>query len=94
MMPRVPRPPLSIHEPQNWPDVLSTAQVAALLAVNRQTILSLLDRGVLPGVRVGKPWRIAPEDVWPFVPPGIRARWPEGPWHHQQPSGGAHGPPR
>ena len=77
---RVP-PPLSLHRPQDWPPVLTTTQVAALLSVDRQTILAMLRRGDLKGVRVGKPWRIAPEDVWPFVPPGIRARWPEGPWH-------------
>ena len=35
----------------------------------------------LPASRVGKLWRIAAEDVWPLVPPGIRARWPDGPWN-------------
>ena len=79
MMRRVPAP-LSLHHPEDWPEVLTTAQVAGLLSVDRQTILTLLSRGKMRGVRVGKPWRIAAEDVWPFVPPGIRERWPQGPW--------------
>ncbi len=74
---------LDIHTPQDWPAVLTTTQVANLLAVDRQTILSLIGRGQLPASRVGKPYRIAPEDVWPFVPPGIRDRWPPGPWREE-----------
>ena len=71
---------LSIHDPQDWPVVLTTSQVADLLLVDRQTILAMIKRGDLPASRVGKPYRIAPEDVWPLVPPGIRDRWPAGPW--------------
>ena len=73
--------PLSLHEPQHWPPVLTTSQVADLLKVNRQTILAMIARQELPASRVGKLWRIAAEDVWPLVPPGIRSRWPDGPWN-------------
>lgn len=76
---------LSLHHPEKWPEVLSTAQVAELLQVNRQTILRLLDNGRLKGIQVGKPWRIAAEDVWPFVPETIRATWPPGPWRLEPP---------
>ena len=72
--------PLSLHAPENWPEVLTTTQVAELLAIDRQTVLRMIHRDELPASRVGKVWRIAPEDIWPFVPPGIRARWPDGPW--------------
>jgi len=51
-----------------------------VLAVNDQTIRRMIEDSELPAVRVGKLWRIAAEDVWPFVPPGIRATWSEGPW--------------
>lgn len=78
-------PRLSLHHPEKWPEVLSTAQVADLLQVNRQTILRLLATGRLKGIQVGKPWRIAAEDVWPFVPQTIRATWPPGPWRSQTP---------
>jgi excisionase family DNA binding protein len=71
---------LSPHDPQDWPAILTTTQVARLLVVNGQTIRTMIDRGELPAVRVGKLWRIAAEDVWPFVPPGIRATWTDGPW--------------
>ncbi len=71
---------LSIHKPQDWPTVLTSGQVAEILVLHRQTIQSMITRGELPAVKAGKLWRIAPEDVWPFVPPGIRARWPDGPW--------------
>jgi excisionase family DNA binding protein len=73
--------PLSLHEPQHWPPVLSTSQVADLLQVNRQTILAMIARQELAASRVGKLWRIAAEDVWPLVPTSIRSRWPAGPWH-------------
>jgi excisionase family DNA binding protein len=73
-------PPLSLHEPQNWPPVLSATEVAHLLRVDRQTIVSMIGRGEIPGVKVGKQWRIAPEDVWPLIPAATRARWPPGPW--------------
>ena len=78
--PSVPPPPLSLHEPQNWPQLLSATEVAGLLRVNRQTIVSMIARGEIAGVKVGKQWRIAPEDVWALIPAGTRARWPPGPW--------------
>jgi excisionase family DNA binding protein len=82
---RVPPPP-RVRAPQDWPSVLSVTQVADLLGVHRETVLKMIDRRELPAVRVGKLWRIAPEDVWPFVPPGIRARWPDGPWRDTPPT--------
>lgn len=73
-------PPLSVDEPQDWPVVLSVTQVADLLGVHRGTILKMIDRRELPATRVGKLWRIAPEDLWPLLPRRIRGRWPDGPW--------------
>jgi excisionase family DNA binding protein len=73
-------PELSIHRPQDWPAVLTSGQVAEILVLHRQTVQSMISRGELAAVKAGKLWRIAPEDVWPFVPPGIRAGWPDGPW--------------
>jgi excisionase family DNA binding protein len=69
-----------LHEPDTWPQLLSATEVAGLLLIDRQTVVSMIDRGELAGVKVGKQWRIAPEDVWPLIPPGVRARWPRGPW--------------
>ena len=71
---------LSIHHPDTWPELLGTAQVAELLAVTRQTVHAMIDRGELEAVRVGKLWRIPAEAVWPFAPPAVRNTWPPGPW--------------
>lgn len=79
-------PALSLHEPQHWPPLLTASQVATLLMVERHTIPAMIARGELPATKIGKQWRIAPEDVWPLIPAGIRARWPEGPWRVQRPS--------
>ncbi len=76
----------SIHRPENWPAVLTSGEAAAILGLNRQTIQSMIARGELPAVKAGKLWRIAPEDIWQFVPPGIRSRWPAGPWHEDTPT--------
>jgi hypothetical protein len=40
----------------------------------------MIDRRELQAARVGKLWRIAAEEVWPLIPPPIRAQWPHGPW--------------
>jgi len=61
--------------------MLSTTQVADLLAVGVETIHAMLARGELDGVRVGRRWRIAADDVWPFIPTSIRSQWPAGPWN-------------
>jgi excisionase family DNA binding protein len=79
MMRRVPAP-LDVHTPEDWPAALSTTQVARLLAVHRDTVLVWCDTGRLPAAKVGTRWRVAAEDVWPLVPPGIRATWTPGPW--------------
>jgi excisionase family DNA binding protein len=79
-------PPLSLRKPQDWPSVLTTTQIRRAAVGQRQTVLRMIARRELPASRVGKLWRIAPEDVWPFVPPGIRARWPDGPWRENAPS--------
>lgn len=79
MMRAVPGP-LDVHKPEDWPAVLSTTQVARLIGVHRDTILDWCDGGKLPASKPGTRWRIAAEDVWPLVPPGIRATWSPGPW--------------
>ena len=79
MIGRVPAP-LDVHKPEDWPAVLTTTQVAHLLGVHRDTVLVWCARGALAASRVGTRWRIAAEDIWPLVPPGIRATWTPGPW--------------
>lgn len=53
-----------------WSDlplVLTTDQAAAVLQVNRRTVASMLDRGDLAGVKVGKEWRVSRADLRRFI---------------------------
>lgn len=76
----MPRSPLSLHHPEDWPPLLNTEQVGGLLGFGREAVIAMLDRGELRGTRIGHPWRIAAEAIWPLVPPEIRETWPPGPW--------------
>ena len=72
---------LSLYRPEEWPEVLSVAQVAHLLSVHPNVVRRTISRKELDGVLVGGQWRIAAASVWPLVPVSIRANWPEGPWN-------------
>jgi excisionase family DNA binding protein len=71
---------LSLHAPQDWPELLSPQDVAGLLRIATGTVARWCETGQIEAVRVGRRWRIPPEAVWPLVPPSIRAQWPAGPW--------------
>ena len=47
------RSALSLHRPDEWPEVLSVAQVAELLSVGRQAVVAGIERGDLSGVAIG-----------------------------------------
>jgi excisionase family DNA binding protein len=78
-------PALSLHRPDEWPEVLSVTQVADLLAVGRRAVTAAIERGELSAVAIGGQYRIAAESVWRLVPPEIRANWPEGRWRTENP---------
>jgi len=46
-----------------FPDVLSVVQVAAYLHVSRETVISALNAGKMPGVKIGRAWRIRRLDL-------------------------------
>lgn len=72
---------LSLHRPDEWPEVLSVSQVADLLQAGRQTIRDAINAGEIGAVRIGgHQYRIPAESVWPLVPVEIREQWPEGRW--------------
>ncbi len=77
---------LSLHRPDEWPEVLSVTQVAQLLAVGRAAVISAIERNELSGIAFGGQYRIAAESVWRLVPEEIRANWPEGRWRTQEPA--------
>jgi excisionase family DNA binding protein len=71
---------LSLHAPQEWPELLSPQDVAGLLRLTTGTVARWCETGQIEAVRVGRRWRIPPNAVWPLVPPSIRNQWPDGPW--------------
>jgi excisionase family DNA binding protein len=77
------RAALSLHRPDEWPEVLSVSQVAQLLAIGRAAVIAAIERGELSAVAIGGQYRIAAESVWRLVPDEIRANWPEGRWQTQ-----------
>jgi excisionase family DNA binding protein len=76
---------LSLHRPEEWPEVLSVSQVADLLAIGRGAVVAAIERGQLSAVAIGGQYRIAAESVWRLVPSEIRANWPEGRWRTVDP---------
>jgi excisionase family DNA binding protein len=74
------RAALSLHRPDEWPEVLSVSQVAQLLQAGRQTIRDQIISGRLDAIRVGNLYRVPAESVWPLIPDVIRNQWPDGPW--------------
>ncbi len=51
------------------PSVLTADEVAEALRVDVRTVYGLLERGKLHGTKVGRAWRIRPEDVESFLDP-------------------------
>jgi excisionase family DNA binding protein len=44
-------------------DIISPAQVAALLRLNVKTIYKLAERGAIPGRRFGRSWRFSKKEI-------------------------------
>ncbi len=51
-------------------DLLSPEEVAARLRLSRRTVIVWLQRGKLPGIKVGSRWRVRADDLDAFVEPG------------------------
>lgn len=79
------RTALSLHRPDEWPEVLSVTQVSNLLSIGRSAVVAAIERGELSAIAIGGQYRIAAESVWRLVPAEIRARWPEGRWRQDEP---------
>jgi excisionase family DNA binding protein len=50
-----------------WPDVLDVHLTAQLLTVSADTVYDLLQRGDLPGRKVGRKWRTTTTAVLPWL---------------------------
>jgi excisionase family DNA binding protein len=65
------------------PDLLSIEDVATQLKVQPRTVLEWLRTGKLPGYKLGRLWRVDPEDLKKFLAqhkrPGGKPPGREGP---------------
>lgn len=59
-------------------EVLTAAEVAALLRVSTKTVLALARAGSLPGEKVGRAWRFVRMDVLAYVSGPAAARGADG----------------
>ena len=61
---------------QDYPDFLSTNQVAELLNISKSTVLKKIRHGVIPVHYTGRPYRIKKDDLYgnPEKPADIRAK--------------------
>ena len=50
--------------------LLTAAQVAERLQLHERTVTSWLRHGYLRGFKLGKEWRISPDDLWAFLEAG------------------------
>ena len=48
-------------------DLMSVSEVCERLQISRNTAYSLLKRGDLEGVKVGRMWRIPDRSIWNYV---------------------------
>ena len=56
----------------DWPErILTVAEVSKILRIGEKTVRDLLRDNALPGIKVGKAWRIPEEDLEKY----IRGKW-------------------
>ena len=48
-------------------DLMSVSEVCERLQISRNTAYSLLKRGDLEGVKVGRMWRIPDRSIWNYI---------------------------
>ena len=71
----------TLRNPGQWPDLLTSSEVAALLRLTNQSIRELCTDGRFPGAfTVGSRWRIPARNVWALMPVQQLEVWGQGPW--------------
>lgn len=53
----------TIPELRTYPPMMTTAEVAEVLNLRPVAVMRLLNRGALPGAKIGNQWRIRRRDV-------------------------------
>jgi excisionase family DNA binding protein len=61
-----------IGRDQNGPALLTLSEAAAYLRVHRRTMTRLLQERQVPGVKIGRQWRVRKADLDAYLTPAIR----------------------
>jgi len=58
-----------LEKEESEPEIkfFTTAEVADMLKMNVQVIARKLQRGEIPGYKIGKDWRVAEKDLWQWL---------------------------
>ena len=48
-------------------EIMTPSEVAALLKIHLKTVYKLAEKGVIPGIRIGRSWRFSKGDVLELV---------------------------
>ena len=52
---------------ENYPDIMTFKQVQEVLGIGRNLLLNLLNSGELPGIRLGRLWRVTKPDLIKYL---------------------------
>ncbi|MGO9955847.1 MAG: helix-turn-helix domain-containing protein [Solirubrobacteraceae bacterium] len=72
----------TFENPEQWPGLLTTEEVAKLLRLTKSTLMSWCASGAIDAVQISKTWRISREAVWAVLPQATIDAWGDGPWVH------------
>ena len=56
-------------------EILTPAEVAAILRIHVRTVYKLVEEGVIPGNRIGRSWRFSKKDILDLVSNRKRKRF-------------------
>lgn len=69
-------------------EIITPAQVAALLQVHVKTVYRLAERGVIPGHKIGRRWRFRKKSILSLVSDNINGASTDGTLRGRRQSGG------
>lgn len=47
--------------------ILTASDVAEILGMTKETVYHLLEKGEIPGRKIGGQWRIAEDELWDYI---------------------------
>ena len=52
---------------ENYPTILTPSEAMDILGIGKNTVYRLLNTGQLPGIRIGRSWRISLDSIQAFI---------------------------